>query len=96
MLGTVSEYIVNSSDTTTELIDEIKAQELQSNPKLVPDNFVLKKLGILSTSNGEIYINDKLFTLIKNQSLELGYGLIDVYSLKCNTSGIKLIIRYLY
>ena len=96
MLGTVSEYIVNSTDTSTELIDAIKAQELQQDPKLVPSNFVLKKVGILSKSDGSIYVNNKLFTLIHNQSLEFGYGLSDIYSLKCNTSGIKLIIRYLY
>lgn len=96
MLGTVSEYIVQSSDTTSEIVDLIKAQEIQQTPNLVPKNFVLKKLGVLSTSDGEIYINNKLFTLTKNQSLELGYGLSDVYSIRCNTAGIKLIIRYLY
>lgn len=96
MLGTVSEYIVNSSNTTDNIVDLIKAQEMQQSPSLVPNNFLLKKLGILSDTDGSIYINNKLLTLIKNQSLELGYGLSDVYSIKANTSGMKLIIRYLY
>lgn len=96
MFGTVGEYVVNSSNTSDELVDLIKEQELAANPKLVPSHFLLKKLGILSASDGEIYINDKLFTLMKNKSLEFGYGLTDVHSIKCNTAGIKLIIRYLY
>ena len=96
MIGTISEYTVSSTNTTDELVDLIKAQEISQSPNLVPENFVLKKCGILSTSDGEVYVNGKLFTLIKNQALEFGYGLMDVKSIKSNTSGIKLIIRYLY
>ena len=96
MLGTVGEYTVASSNTTDDIIDLIKTYELSCNPTLVPKIFKIKKLGILSTAGGEIDINGKTFTLIKNQSLEFGYGVIDIVSIKCKTAGLKLIIRYLY
>lgn len=96
MLGTCGEYIVASTNTTDNIVDLIKQNEVDLGFKYLPNPFILKKIGIKSDSTCKIEINKHAFELSPNDSLEIGYNMMDISSIKSQNSGVKLIIRYLY
>lgn len=96
MLGTVGEYIVESTNTEDNIVELIEQQQLDLGFEFLPQPFLLKKLGIKSDSTCELLINKNVFVISENEPLEIGYNLMDVYNIKSNTAGIRLIIRYLY
>lgn len=98
MIGTCGEYIVNSTNTTDDIINKIKEYELSlGGVNSLTSPFTIRKIGIKSESDCTIKINrNRLFTLKKNEPLEFAYNVFDVTSLIAQTQGVKLTIRYLY
>lgn len=95
MLGTVGEYIVESSNTTDNIVDKIKEYEL-SLVDSVPSSFYIKQLGILPSAACTIKVNGRNFYTTKEIPLELGYNMMDVTKIVAQDEGVKLTIRYLY
>jgi hypothetical protein len=97
MLGTCGEYIVGSTNTTDNIINNIKEYELGLGANItLPSPFIIKKIGIKADSECSISLNGRNFTIEANDTLELGYNVFDVKSIVAQTEGVKLIIRYLY
>ena len=95
MLGTCGEYIVNSTNTTDNIIDKIKDYELSLGFK-TPTPLIIKKIGIKVDKDCILNINKRTFTLEANSTLEFGYNVFDITSIVAQTQGVKIIVRYLY
>ena len=96
MLGTVGEYIVDSANTEDNIVELIEKQQTELGFNYLPKPFVLKKLGVKSDSSCELLVNKHTFNISAGEPLEIGYNMMDVHTIKSNTVGPKLIIRYLY
>lgn len=91
MLGTCGEYIIDSTNTTDDIVELIKTSE-----SITYSPFVIKKIGIKCESDCEVKINDKSFNLTANEPLEFGYDIWDILSIVAVTTNVKMVIRYLY
>lgn len=97
MLGTCGEYIVNSTNTTDDIIDKIKEYEVGLSSNVVlPSPFIIKKIGIKANNECSIQLNGRTFVIEANSTLEFGYNVFDIRSIVLQTEGVKLTIRYLY
>ena len=106
MLGTCGEksFIISDwIDLDENLVDHIRDTEINdyNNPN-PPYPLILKKIGIKTNldCDCQIYINNRPFIISPNESLELGYNVMDIKSIKFgqiigDVDGI-LKIRYLY
>lgn len=95
MIGTVGEYIIETTSSATELVAAIKTYEETLGLNTLPSNFVIKKIGIKPSDACTVTINGREFVVDKGETLDFGYGMIDVYSLYIS-DGVKAVIRYLY
>jgi hypothetical protein len=97
MLGTCGEYIVDSTNITDDIINNIKEYELGLGSNIaLPSPFIIKKIGIKADSECSIKLNGRNFTIEPNGTLEFGYNVFDIKSIVAQTEGVKLTIRYLY
>lgn len=97
MLGTVGEYIVDSTVAGENIVNTIESYEKDTlNIKYLPVPFVLKKLGIKPESDCEIKINKHTFKLSANEPFEIGYNMMDIAVIESVDAGVKLTLRYLY
>jgi hypothetical protein len=97
MLGTCGEYIVSSTNTTDDIINNIKEYESGLGVNIaLPSPFIIKKIGIKTNNECLISLNGRNFIIEANSTLEFGYNVFDVKSIVSQTEGVKLTIRYLY
>ena len=97
MIGTCGEYIIDSTNTTDDIIDKIKEYELSLDSNIVlPSPFIIKKIGIRPNSDSAIKLNGRVFNIKGNETLEFGYNYFDITSIIAQTEGVQLVIRYLY
>ena len=82
--------------TNSDVVQEIKDFEVSLGLNKVPDNFVLRKLGIKVDAACEVIINGRNFSINAKEPLEFGYDSIKVNSLVFKTAGINAIVRYMY
>lgn len=96
MLGTCGEYIIDSTNTTDDIINKIKEYESGLGLNTLPTPFIIKKIGIKANGECSIKLNGRTFVIEANGTLEFGYNVFDVKSIIAQTEGVKLTIRYLY
>lgn len=95
MLGTCGEIIIDSTNSTDDIIEKIKDYE-KSIGITLPSRFVIKKIGIKVENDCEVKINNKSFHLSANEPLEFGYDVWDIKNIVAVTEEVKMVIRYLY
>ena len=95
MIGTVGEYIIESTSSTTEIVADIKAYEKTLGLNTLPSDFVIKKIGIKPSDSCTVTINGRPIVVDKNDTIEFDYGIIDISSLYIS-DGVKVAIRDLY
>jgi hypothetical protein len=96
MLGTCGEYIVESTNTTDNVVEKIREYEVGLGFATIPSPLVIKKIGIKVSAECILKINGRDFNLEANGTLEFGYNVCDIRSIVAQTEGVKLTIRYLY
>jgi hypothetical protein len=96
MLGTCGEYIVESTNTTDNVVEKIREYEVGLGLNTVPSPLVIKKIGIKVSAECILKINGRDFNLEANGTIEFGYNVCDIRSIVAQTEGVKLTIRYLY
>lgn len=96
MLGICGEYIIESTNTTDNIVDKIKKYEMQFSSNNLPTPFVIKKIGILVEADCTVKINGRPFIIKQDSPLEIGYNIMDIFSIVSDTSNVKLTVRYLY
>jgi hypothetical protein len=89
------EFDIMGTDST-EVIQAIKDYEISLGLNQVPENFVIRKLGIKVDAACEVAVNDRVFSLNAKEPLEFGYDSIKVTSLVFKTAGINAVVRYMY
>lgn len=96
MLGTCGEYIVESTNTTDNVVEKIREYEVGLGFNTIPSPFIIKKIGIKVSAECILKINGRDFNLEENGTLEFGYNVCDIRSIIAQTKGVKMTIRYLY
>ena len=96
MLGICGEYVVNSTNTTDDIINEIKDYETELALNTLPSSFEIKKIGIKANGECVLKLNGRPFIIEANDVLEFGYNVFKIKSIVAQTEGVKLTIRYLY
>ena len=89
------EFGVNGT-TSENIVPAIRDYELSLNLNKVPENFVIRKLGIKVDAACDIAINGRDFSVTPNEPLEFGYDSIKVNSIVFKSTGINAIVRYMY
>ena len=89
------EFDVNGT-TTNNIIPLIKDYETNLNLNPVPNNFVIRKLGIKVNAACDVEINGRDFSINEKEPLEFGYDSIKVHSIIFKTTGLNAVIRYMY
>lgn len=89
------EFDVNGT-TSENIVPAIRDYELSLNLNKVPENFVIRKLGIKVDAACDIAINGRDFSVTPNEPLEFGYDSIKVNSIVFKSTGINAIVRYMY
>lgn len=87
--------IVTGNDIDN-VVQEIKEYEINLGLNDVPENLVLRKLGIKVDTACEVAINGRKFSINANEVLEFGYDTIKVSDIIFKESGVSAIIRYMY
>ena len=85
--------ITTNSD---DVVQAIKEYEISLGLNEVPENFVLRKLGIKVDAACDVAVNGRDFSINAKEPLEFGYDSIKVNSLVFRTTGINAVIRYMY
>ena len=96
MLGTCGEYIVESTNTTDNVVEKIREYEGGLGLNTIPSPLVIKKIGIKVSAECVLKINGRNFNIEENGTIEFGYNVCNILSIIAQTEGVKLIIRYLY
>jgi hypothetical protein len=89
------EFIINET-TSDNVVSLTKEYEINLGLKAVPNNFIIRKLGIKVDKDCDILINGRKFSITALEPLEFGYDSIKVESIVFKTSGAKAVIRYMY
>ena len=90
------EIQIVTGDDIDNVVQEIKEYETDLGLNDVPENFVLRKLGIKVDTACEVAINGRKFSIRADEALEFGYDTIKVNSIVFEESGVNTIIRYMY
>ena len=89
------ELIIDKT-TSDNVVSLIKEYETTLNLNKIPENFVLRKLGIKVADTCEVEINGRKFLINEKEPLEFGYDSIKVNSIVFKTTGTNAVIRYMY
>ena len=89
------EFAINET-TYDNVVNLIKNYEIELGLNDIPNNFVIRKLGIKADATCTVEINGHDFLINTDESLEFGYDSIKVHSIIFKTTGIKAVIRYMY
>lgn len=90
------EFDITSTNTEDNIVQKIKEQEIALNLNDVPENFVIRKLGIKVSAACDVAINGRDFSVNEKEPLEFGYDAIKVNSIVFRKSGVTATIRYMY
>ena len=85
-----------SSTTSDNVVAAIKEYEVNLGLNEVPENFVIRKLGIKVSAACDVAINGRDFSINEKEPLEFGYDSIKVESIVFKTTGINAVVRYMY
>lgn len=89
------EFDINKTNSDN-VVQAIKEYEIELGLNKVPENFVLRKLGIKVSAACDVEINGRDFSINEKEPLEFGYDSIKVNSIVFKTTGIDAIVRYMY
>lgn len=89
------EFDINGT-TSENVVQLIKEYEISLGLNAVPNNFVLRKLGIKVSAACDVAINGRDFSINEMEPLEFGYDSIKVNSIVFKTTGLNAIVRYMY
>ena len=89
------EFDVNGT-TSENIVPAIKEYEINLDLNPVPNNLIIRKLGIKVDAACDIAINGRDFSVTPNEPLEFGYDSIKVDSIVFKSTGINAIVRYMY
>ncbi len=89
------EFIINET-TSDNVVSLIKEYEINLGLNAVPNNFIIRKLGIKVDKDCDILINGRSFSTSVLEPLEFGYDSIKVDNIIFKTPGVKAVIRYMY
>lgn len=89
------EFDINST-TSENVVQLIKDYEKSLGLNDVPENFVLRKLGIKVSAACDVEVNGRDFSINEKEPLEFAFDSIKVNSLIFKTTGLQAVIRYLY
>lgn len=89
------EFDINST-TSENVVQLIKDYEKSLGLNAVPENFVLRKLGIKVSAACDVEVNGRDFSINEKEPLEFAFDSIKVNSLIFKTTGLQAVIRYLY
>ena len=89
------EFDINGT-TSENVVSAIKDYELSLGLNEVPENLVIRKLGIKVSAACDVAINGRDFSINEKEPLEFGYDAIKVDSIVFKTTGINAIVRYMY
>lgn len=89
------EFDINGT-TSENVVAAIKEYEINLGLNEVPENFVIRKLGIKVNAACDVAINGRDFSINEKEPLEFGYDSIKVDSIVFRTTGLNAIIRYMY
>jgi hypothetical protein len=85
------------SETTSEnVVQAIKEKEVALGLNKVPENFVIRKLGIKVSAACDVEVNGRDFSINEKEPLEFAYDSIKISSLIFKTTGITAVVRYMY
>jgi hypothetical protein len=89
------EFDINGT-TAENIVPVIREYEVNLGLNEVPENFVIRKLGIKVNAACDVAINGRDFSINEKEPLEFGYDSIKVNSIVFKTTGLNAIIRYMY
>jgi hypothetical protein len=89
------EFDINGT-TSENVVPAIKEYEISLGLNKVPDNFIIRKLGIKVDAACDVAINGRDFSINEKEPLEFGYEAIKVNSIVFKTIGLNAVIRYMY
>lgn len=89
------EFDINGT-TLENIVPAIKKYEEDLGLNKVPENFVIRKLGIKVDNACDVAINGRDFSINAKEPLEFGYDSIKVKSIEFKSTGINAIVRYMY
>ena len=89
------EFNIAGTDASN-VVDAIKAYEESLGLNPVPENFVIRKLGVKVDAACDVEINGRDFSINAKEPLEFGYDSIKVTSIVFKTTGVNTVIRYMY
>lgn len=82
--------------TSDNVVEAIKDYEVRLGLNKVPENLVIRKLGIKVGAACDVEINGRDFSINEKEPLEFGYDSIKINSIVFKTAGINAIVRYMY
>ena len=89
------EFIINET-ASDNVVSLIKEYEISLGLNKVPENFLIRKLGIKVNAACDVEINGRKFSINEKEPLEFGYDSIKAESIIFKTAGLKAVIRYMY
>lgn len=82
--------------TSENVVQAIKEYELSLGLNKVPENFVIRKLGVKVDAACDVEVNGRDFSINEKEPLEFAYDSIKINSLVFKTTGINAVVRYMY
>jgi hypothetical protein len=89
------EFDINET-TSENVVPAIREKEVSLGLNEVPENFIIRKLGIKVNAACDVEINGRDFSINEKEPLEFGYDSIKVDSIVFRTTGLNAIVRYMY
>lgn len=85
-----------TESSSENVVSAIRDYEKNLGLNEVPENFVIRKLGIKVSAACDVAINGRDFSINEKEPLEFGYDSIKINSIVFKTTGVSAIVRYMY
>lgn len=89
------EFDINGT-TSENVVSAIREYEIALGLNKVPEDFIIRKLGIKVSAACDVEINGRDFSINEKEPLEFGYDAIKVNSIVFKTTGLTAVVRYMY
>lgn len=89
------EFDINGT-TSENVVSAIREYEIGLGLNKVPEDFIIRKLGIKVSAACDVEINGRDFSINEKEPLEFGYDAIKVNSIVFKTTGLNAVVRYMY
>lgn len=89
------EFDINGT-TSENVVLAIREYEIGLGLNKVPEDFIIRKLGIKVSAACDVEINGRDFSINEKEPLEFGYDAIKVNSIIFKTTGLNAVVRYMY